>query len=103
MTGETYESERKRALTRRSADLGLRRAPGRPVWGVVMEMGAEDGVTSVVATDDGAVSLLTSLGCSVHLTRSDWPHNAGARLMARQAISCSNARPLGPILFPRTA
>lgn len=81
MSGETYESERKRALMRRSADLGLRRAPGRPVWGVVMEMGADDAVTTVVSTDDGAVSLLTSAGESLHLAKSDWPHDTGTRLI----------------------
>ncbi len=81
MTGETYESQRERALARRSADLGLRRVAGRPVWGVVMEMVAEDGHTSVVATDDGALSLLTSAGAGVHLTKSDWPFSAGARLI----------------------
>ena len=32
--------------------------PGRPAWGVVMETGAAEGVTTLVATDDGSVSLL---------------------------------------------
>jgi hypothetical protein len=81
VTEETYENQRKRALMRRSADLGLRRLPGRPVWGVVMDTGAKDGVTTVVATDDGAVDLLTSVGGSVHLSKSDWPYNVGARLI----------------------
>ncbi|MBN1320008.1 MAG: ankyrin repeat domain-containing protein [Thermoleophilia bacterium] len=81
MTSETYESRRKRVLTRRSADLGLSRVPGRPVWGVVMETGAKDGVTSVVATDDGALSLLTSAGGGIHLTNGDWPCSAGTRLV----------------------
>ncbi len=81
MTAETYESRRKSALMRRSADLGLRRMPGRPVWGVVMETGDKDGVTTVVATDDGAVSLLTSAGVSVHLAKDDWPYSAGTRLI----------------------
>ncbi len=53
MTDETYEGLRKRALTRRSADLGLSRKPGRPVWGVVMETSTDDGITTLVATDDG--------------------------------------------------
>lgn len=81
MTGETYETERKRALARRSADLGLRRIAGRPVWGVVVEMVAEDGHTSLVATDDGALSLLTSAGAGMHLTKSDWLYSAGTRLI----------------------
>jgi uncharacterized protein len=81
MTTETYESQRKLALTRRSADLGLRRAPGRPVWGVVMETAEKSGVTTIIATDDGAVSLLISAGASVQLTRNDWPSSAGSRLV----------------------
>ena len=81
MTAETYESQRKLALTRRSADLGLRRAPGRPVWGVVMETAEKSGVATIVATDDGAVSLLTSAGANVQLTRNDWPSSAGSRLV----------------------
>lgn len=81
MTSETYENQRKRALTRRSADLGLRRVAGRPVWGVIMEKGAQGGVTTVVATDDGAVSLLTSTGENIQLTKDDWPYSAGTRLI----------------------
>jgi len=81
MTKETYENLRKRALARRSADLGLSRIPGRPVWGVIMEIGAKDGVTSVVATDDGVLSLLTSAGGAIHLTKDDWPCSAGTRLI----------------------
>jgi hypothetical protein len=81
MTDETYENQRTRAIMRRSADLGLRRQSGRPVWGVVMETGAKDGVTTVVATDDGALSLLTSTGGSVHLTKNEWPSNAGTRFI----------------------
>jgi len=81
MTDETYESQRKRAFMRRSADLGLRRQPGRPVWGVVMETNEKNGVTTVVATDDGALSLLTSSGSSIHLTKDQWPSSAGTRLI----------------------
>jgi hypothetical protein len=81
MSDETYESRRKHVLMRRSADLGLRRVPGRPVWGVAMETGAEDGATTVLSTDDGAVSLLTSTGGGLHLTKDDWPYNAGTRLI----------------------
>jgi hypothetical protein len=94
MTGETYESERKRLLMRRSADLGLRRVPGRPAWGVVMETSADGVITTVVATDDGALSLLTSAGGSVHLARGDWPYNAGVRLIGSAAdflFECSPA------------
>ncbi|MBN1629515.1 MAG: ankyrin repeat domain-containing protein [Thermoleophilia bacterium] len=81
MTDETYENQRKHALMRRSADLGLRRQPGRPVWGVVMETGEKNGVTTVVATDDGALSLLTSADGSVHLNKDQWPSSAGTRLV----------------------
>ncbi len=81
MTGEAYESQRTRALTRRSADLGLRRVAGRPVWGVVMEKGAQGGATTVIATDDGAATKLTSTGETIHLTKDDWPYSAATRLI----------------------
>lgn len=81
MSDETFESRRKHALIRRSADLGLRRAPGRPVWGVLMETSAPDGVTTIVATDDGALSLLKDSGDSLQLTKDEWPCGAGSRLI----------------------
>lgn len=81
-TAETYERLRERALMRRSADLGLTRVPGRPAWGVLMEIGSAEGVNTIVATDDGAVSLFASGGGdTIHLTMSDWPHQTGARFI----------------------
>lgn len=102
MTGQTYEDQRKRALVRRSADLGLRRTPGRPVWGVLMETGGKDGVTTVLATDDGALSLLTSAGESINLTNNDWPHNAGTRLIGSAGDLLFECSPAWAYPLPET-
>jgi uncharacterized protein len=85
MTGgsaESYEGQRKQALTRRSADLGLKRVPGRPAWGVIMEIGSAEGVTTLVATDDGAVGLFTDHRADdISFAKSEWPHRTGARFV----------------------
>jgi uncharacterized protein len=92
---ETYEKLRERVLTLRSADLGLARAAGRPAWGVVMEVGSTAGVTTVVATDDGAARLFASGGGdAVHLAKPDWPHQAGGRFIGAAGdclFACSPA------------
>jgi len=81
-TADTYKKLRETALRRRPSDLGLNRIPGRPVWGVVMETGYAQGVSTLVVTDDGAVSLFTSGGGeTIHLTESDWPHQTGTRFL----------------------
>jgi hypothetical protein len=94
MTDQTYESLRKRSLTRRSADLGLTRKPGRPVWGVVMETSTDEGVTTLVATDDGSATLLLSTGGGIHLSRDHWPYAAATRLITAAAdfmLECAPA------------
>lgn len=100
MTAETYENQRKLALSRRSADLGLRRQPGRPVWGVVMETNEKNSVTTVVATDDGALTLLTSAGGSVHLTKDQWPSSAGTRLIGAAGDFLFECSPAWAYPFP---
>ena len=73
---------RERALTSRPVQHGLARTPGRPVWGVVMETGGKESVTTLVATDDGAVNLFTSDGGDpVRLLQADWPHESGTRFI----------------------
>lgn len=94
-TAEAYEKLRERVLRLRSADLGLARAAGRPAWGVVMEVGSTAGVTTVVATDDGAARLFASGGGdAVHLSKPEWPHQAGARFIGAAGeclFACSPA------------
>jgi hypothetical protein len=79
---ETHDALRERALTCQPSERGLARVSGRPVWGIVMETGSAEGVTTLVTTDDGAVSLFSSGGGdSIHLKQSDWPYQTGARLI----------------------
>ena len=94
MTDQSYEGLRKRLLTRRSADLGLSRKPGRPAWGVVMETSTDEGVSTLVTTDDGTATLLLSGGGGVHLTKDRWPYSAATRLVTAAAdfmLECAPA------------
>lgn len=79
---ESYIGLRDLAFQTPPAELGLQPAP-REVWGVLMEIGFEQGVSTLLALADGAISLYSSSGGgTIGLGGHDGPRAAADEWLA---------------------
>lgn len=80
---EVYQGLRDGALGTDPVKLGLKPAGANRVWGVLMETGSEDAVTTLAAIADGAVSLYFSTGGGIiGIGEHAEPRKAGLALVA---------------------